>query len=189
MPCPTQRTHAIGLCLARNTAWRPEFSAKDALNSAFPDTERCYAPSKHTVRPCVAVLVDTAQAHHRATLHSQSPTPRGASRGRETNPVAPPYPHGPAEHAMPCGGSHCVHLAGLVHEMARGRRRRRGETAWRVVVGKTPRAEAAWGAQQPCPVSAREHSDAKVANRTGFRVGDELTRPFRHTRRVASPGM
>ena len=35
VPCPTQRTHAIGLWVARNTAWCAPFSAKYLRNSAF----------------------------------------------------------------------------------------------------------------------------------------------------------
>jgi hypothetical protein len=31
VPWPTQRTHAIGLWVARNTAWCPPFSAQDPL--------------------------------------------------------------------------------------------------------------------------------------------------------------
>ena len=44
VPCPTQRTHAIGLWVARNTAWCAPFSAKYLRNSAFL-TRGCYTAS------------------------------------------------------------------------------------------------------------------------------------------------
>jgi hypothetical protein len=49
MPCPTQRTHAIGLWAARNTAWcNTILSERSAKNSAFLNGAR---PATHHVQP------------------------------------------------------------------------------------------------------------------------------------------
>jgi hypothetical protein len=85
---------------------------------------------------------------HRAQLRPLAITDRVRRKvrpvgGRGTHPVLPPYPHWPAEHAMSRVGSHCVHLAGLVHDVvACGRLRRRDGSARGLVVGKPAGAVA-----------------------------------------------
>jgi hypothetical protein len=87
MPCPTQRTHATGLWVARNTARCP-FSAKDPLYySAFLKSEaqhRTYAlcrPAHLTVASARTWRCHSAQPSHHATLLSPAgPVPRGARR-------------------------------------------------------------------------------------------------------------